>query len=245
MYSDAGAGNWVGTDYTTGTVAVDSSGNVTGSGTTFTSAMVGRPFKADGHSKWYRVKSYASATSIVIENDSDDTTSSYDGGAISSGASYTIQAVTPVSVTSSNIASYIKKMKTAMTNARVPLTNRYIIIPASGEEVLLGAPEFDKAIKEVHEKTVFEGVVYKAYGFRVYTAPDEFFPGDNANGFYVIAGHNSFISSGYGFIEPITIVDSAKRETGYGNLVKGLFGFGLKVADERRKAGAVLYATFA
>src|ERR1044072_4181434 len=93
FYADVAAGQHYGTDYTTGTVTVDvTTGVVTGSGTTFTSAMVGKGFKATGHTKWYRVKTYPSATSIVIENDSDDETSSYDGGAISAGATYTIQA---------------------------------------------------------------------------------------------------------------------------------------------------------
>lgn len=73
MYADAAAGNWIGTSYTTGTVTVDTTtGVVTGSGTTFIAGMVGKPFKALGHTKWYRVKTYSSGTSIVIENDSDD-----------------------------------------------------------------------------------------------------------------------------------------------------------------------------
>jgi len=246
MYGDAGAGNWVGTDYTTGSVAVDSSGNVTGSGTTFTSAMVGRPFKADGHSKWYRVKSYASATSIVIENDSDDTTSSYDGGAISSGASYTIQATSAASVTKSNIAAQLQKISQNLDENEVPDDgNRYVILPAVAKSALLSAPEFNVDIEKVHGEVVQKGQVAKAYGLRIFIAPTSWFQGDNSNGIYCVAGHKSFITAGYGFIEPITVVDSAKRETGYGDLVKGLFGYGLKVADERRKAGAVLYATFA
>src|SRR5207237_568768 len=102
FYNKAAAGQWYGTDYTTGTVTVDvTTGVVTGSGTTFISGMVGKPFKATGHSKWYRVKTYTSATSITIENDSDDETSAYDGGAISAGASYTIQANTVLTIDNS------------------------------------------------------------------------------------------------------------------------------------------------
>ena len=53
LHADIGAGNRVGTDYTTGDVTVDAvTGVVTGNGTTFTSAMVGKGFKADGHTKW-------------------------------------------------------------------------------------------------------------------------------------------------------------------------------------------------
>src|SRR5207253_572947 len=39
FWNKTAAGSWYGTDYTTGTVAIDAAGNVTGTGTTFTSAM--------------------------------------------------------------------------------------------------------------------------------------------------------------------------------------------------------------
>ena len=46
LYADVGSGNRVGVDYTTGTVEVTvTTGAVTGSGTTFTSGMVGLGFK--------------------------------------------------------------------------------------------------------------------------------------------------------------------------------------------------------
>jgi len=101
LHADVGSANRIGTDYTTGTVAVTvTTGAVAGTGTTFTSAMVGLGFQADGHTDWYRIKTYTSGTAIVIEDDSDDNTSAYTGGAISSGASYTISAVSAVSLTS-------------------------------------------------------------------------------------------------------------------------------------------------
>src|ERR1022692_2880092 len=42
------------TELASTTIASTSTGAVAGSGTTFTSAMVGRGFKATGHTKWYR-----------------------------------------------------------------------------------------------------------------------------------------------------------------------------------------------
>lgn len=66
--------------YTTGTVvATNASVTVTGSGTTFTSAMVGRYFKVDdatGDGNWYRITGFISPTSITLEN-------KYDGGTTS------------------------------------------------------------------------------------------------------------------------------------------------------------------
>ncbi len=70
FWADVAAGNRIGTDYTTGTVTVDAvTGAVTGSGTTFVAGMVGKGFKATGHTVWYRVKTFTSTTSIVIEDD--------------------------------------------------------------------------------------------------------------------------------------------------------------------------------
>lgn len=59
-------------DYTEGTISVtQSSGTITGSGTTFTSAMIGRWLEvtdttAQGQGYWYRVTGYTSATSITV-----------------------------------------------------------------------------------------------------------------------------------------------------------------------------------
>jgi len=69
-------------DYTTGTItATNNSTAITGSDTTFTSAMVGRYIKLpDGF--WYEIASYTSGTSISI-------TGSYEG-TTTAGANYTI-----------------------------------------------------------------------------------------------------------------------------------------------------------
>lgn len=73
-------------DYTTGTISTLTNGQstVTGSGTTFTSAMVGRFIKINNDGQWYEIESYSSATSITLVK-------AYDGATISGGsASYTI-----------------------------------------------------------------------------------------------------------------------------------------------------------
>lgn len=72
--------------YTTGTItATNGSTTITGSGTTFTAAMVGRYFKVNdetGDGNWYRITGYSSSTSITIEN-------KYDGSTVS-GKNYII-----------------------------------------------------------------------------------------------------------------------------------------------------------
>ena len=66
--------------YTTGTVALtNGSATVTGTGTTFTRAMVGRYFKnedADGDGLWYKVSGFTSTTVLTLENFYQGTTDS-------------------------------------------------------------------------------------------------------------------------------------------------------------------------
>ncbi|MDI6808160.1 MAG: hypothetical protein QME66_04145 [Candidatus Eisenbacteria bacterium] len=69
--------------YTTGTVLVtNGSATVTGTGTTFTAAMVGRYFKVNTEPTWYRIASFTSTTVVVLENVYE--------GATATGAAYTI-----------------------------------------------------------------------------------------------------------------------------------------------------------
>lgn len=64
--------------YTTGTItATNGSTTITGSGTTFTLAMVGRYLKvntAAGDGNWYRITGFSSTTSLTIENKYDGAT---------------------------------------------------------------------------------------------------------------------------------------------------------------------------
>lgn len=235
FYGDVAAGNRVGTDYTTGTVAIDSSGNVTGSSTNFTAAMVGKGFKAAGHTKWYRVKSYTSATAIVIEDDLDDVPSQYTGGAISSGASYVIEAASPVTVDKTTIYSKICALKTKLDEAKVPATDRWLVVPSKIANLLIQASELIPAVPTAYENTVLKGLIGQVAGFQVYQC--EQVSGDNTNGYHVLAGHKSAITLAVAFTES-GIEDLIGN---FGKAYKGLTIYGAKVVDERRKALAELF----
>lgn len=72
-------------DYTTGTVSVAAGGtSITGSGTTFTSAMVGRFIQFEGANDWYEIATYSSATAITI-------TTSYNGTSSLSAGTFIIR----------------------------------------------------------------------------------------------------------------------------------------------------------
>ena len=237
LYPDVAAGQRIGTDYTTGTVAVAvTTGDVTGTGTTFTADMVGKGFKATGHTKWYRVKSYVSATAIVIEDDLDDATSAYTGGAIAAGASYVIEAATKLQVSKTTIYSKICDLKTLLDLAKIPATDRWLVVPSKIANLLIQASELIPAVPTAYENTVLKGLIGEVAGFRVFQS--EQVNGDNTNGYHVLAGHKSAITLGLAFTES-GIEDSIPGN--FGQAYKGLNIYGAKVVDERRKALAELF----
>ena len=247
LFADVGAGNRVGTDYTTGTVTVDATtGVVTGVGTTFTSAMVGRGFKATGHSVWYRVKTFTNTTSIVIEDDKDDIDSAYTGGAISAGATYTIEAVSTLSITTTNLLQQVAKLKTKLDLAEsygysaVPDSDRWLIVPPEFEEILVRASGVALHVPEAYESLVKKGMIGMLQGFKVFKTNR--LTGDNTNGYRVLAGHPNWLT----FAEKLLEADIEEDLIGnFGSAYKDLFVYGAKVADTRRHFATEGYWTFA
>lgn len=239
FYGDAGAGNWIGTDYTTGTVSIAATtGVVTGSNTVFTESMEGKPFKALGHSGYYRVKTYTSATEIVIEDDSDDLTSAYTGGAINAGATYEIQADTAITVTKDTIFAYFLEMQTNLTNNEIPEEDRWVVLPARLAAIVRQAPEYVGVGSEGGRSAVQNGMLpAKFAGFNVYEVSDSRISGDNTDGYYVMYGHKSAITFAMGMTEN-GVEDAIKN---FGKRIKQLYVYGAKVADERRKALGVAF----
>jgi len=234
FYTDVASGNWVGTSYTTGTVTVTTStGAVTGTGTTFTAGMVGKPFKALGHTSWYRVKTYTSATAIVIEDDKDDETSAYTGGTIDAGATYEVQANTAITVTKSTIYAQIVALRTKLNKAKVPRTDRFLVVNSDISALILQAPEFIPAVNSAYDEVVKRGLIGMIAGFTIYE--NESVAGDATNGFFCLAGHKSFITLAMAFVETGT----EDLIGNFGSAYKGLNCYGGKVLDERRKAGAL------
>ena len=238
FYGDVAAGNRVGTDYTTGTVTVTTgTGAVTGSGTTFTAAMVGKGFKAAGHTKWYRVASYTSATSITIEDDKDDVASAYTGGAISGGSTYTIEAATAVQSTASTIYGQVVALKTKLDKAKVPTADRMLVMPADIANLLIQATSTVlQAVPSSYENAVVKGIVGQLAGFTIYAS--EQVAGDSVNGYHCLAMHKSWITMAESLVE----VGQEEDLIGdFGSAFKGLWVYGAKVVDARRVAAAELF----
>lgn len=240
LYGDVAAGNRVGTDYDTGDVTIaDTTGVVTGNGTTFTAAMVGKGFKATGHTKWYRVKTYNGATEIVIENDEDDATSSYDGGAIGPSAGYTIEAATVLSITTANLLDKVAALKLKLDLAEangkssVPDSDRFLIVPPEFELILVKATGVALHVPAVYDELVKAGMITELQGFKVFKSNR--LTGDNTDGYHVIAGHANWLT----FAEKLLEADIEEDLLGnFGSAYKDLFVYGGKVADSRRHFAA-------
>lgn len=236
LRTDVASGNRVGTAYTTGTVEVTvTTGAVTGDGTTFVAGMVGKGFKAAGHTVWYRIKTYTSATAIVIEDDKDDETSAYTGGAIGAGATYEIEANTAVTLEVATVYDYILRLKAKLDAAKTPKSNRWLVINSTVARIFLQASVINRDV-ESDTGVIRNGKIGNIAGFSIYE--NEQVAGDNTTGYWLLAGHKSAITFAMSFVE--TGIEDLQGN--FGKAYKGLNVYGAKVVDARRKALASLFA---
>ena len=235
-YTDIGVGNMVGTDYTTGTVTVDTlTGVVTGSGTVFTAAMVGRGFKATGHSKWYRIKSRSGNEAIIIEDDLDDVDSQYTGGAIAGGSAMTVQASSVLTITKENILEKIGAMALALDEAEanghsaVPDEDRFLILPPKIVDLIPRATGIALHVPAVYENLIKKGMVTELLGFKIFKSNR--LTGNNTDGYRCIGGHPAWLT----FAEKVLTARMQEDLDGdFGTAYKDLFVYGAKVNDLRR-----------
>jgi hypothetical protein len=238
FYPNIAAGQRIGTDYTTGTVAIDASGNVTGSGTTFTSSMVGKGFKATGHSKWYRIVTFTSSTAIVIQNDTYDDVATYDGGVIASSTAYVIQANTPLAVTGSNILSQIINLGTMLDNAEVPEEDRFLILPPTISKWIPQGTNIALNVPAAYQDLIVKGFMTELQGFKIIKSARVL--GDNTNGFHCIAANRNWLT----FADKVLEVGIEEDQIGnFGSAFKDLYVYGAKVTDNRLKFAAELFVT--
>jgi hypothetical protein len=236
LHGDVAAGQRIGISYTTGTVEVAATtGVVTGTGTTFTSSMVGKGFKAVGHTEYYRVKTYTNATTITIENDLDDEASAYTGGAIAGGANYEIEANVSLVVTNNNIYGYILQLDRILNDAKILRTDRNLIVSPAIASVMKRATELIPAVATAYDDIVKKGLLGTIAGFTVYQSTQVV--GDNTTGYWILAAHKSWCTKAMAYTKSETENVPGQFATAY----KGLTVFGAKVVDERRKAAAALF----
>lgn len=228
--------NAVGTSYSTGTISVAATtGVVTGSGTTFTSAMVG------GYLKWtggtYKlVTAFSSTTSITVK-DLDGV--AYTGG-VETASTYVINAATATAITKSNIYSQIVALRTALGQRLAPKDGRFLVVNSQFEGVLLQAPEFIPAVQSAYSGAVEKGLIGSIAGFKVYTS--ELIDGNNTTGYWFVAGTKDFCAFATQIMD-VSVLPSSADPNSFTSTCKGLLVYGRKVFEGTRAKGAVLRAT--
>lgn len=258
MARNVSGANATGTAYATGTVAVAATtGVVTGSGTTFTAQMVGGYFRASTQptGKYYIVTSYTSATSITIADLGTVTAEtgtygtnlaltggSYSGGAVTAGDTYTINAATALSVSSSTIYAKLVDLGTLLDESLTPQEGRFIIVNGKFKGALRKAPEFIPAVNTAYNDVVLGARIGEIAGFQVYSSELVF--GNNTNGYYYVAGTRDYCAMALQIMKT-SIVSSENDPNSFVTTVKGLLVWGRKVFDGNRGRGAVAKYTIA
>lgn len=244
-FASVGAGNRIGTDVTAGTVGIDAAGVVTGTNSVFTAAMVGRGFKADGHTTWYRVKTYSGVNTITIEDDKDDITSAYTGGVIAGSSTYVVEAVTPIVLTPANISQYFGKGKLKLDTAErngyfaVPTAKRFGVVPAEFEDMITRATGVELHVPEAYTELVKAGFLTRLKGFDLYESNR--LVGNNTDGFHMLIGHPGWMT----YAEKILQAKMEEDLKGdFGVAYKDLFVYGSKVKDCQRHMAVEIFATF-
>lgn len=231
----AGA-NALGTNYSTGTAAVAATtGVVTGTGTTWTAAMVGSYFTRDAGATYFLVTARASNTSITI-TDLDGV--GYSGGAIADGA-YVMRAATPITLTKSNVYQYMVELSVLLSQRLTPRQDRFIVINAAFEGILRQAPEFIPAVDSAYDSVVKRGMIGSIAGFNVIFS--ELIDGDNTTGFWFFAGTKEYLAFASQIMK-VSVVPSETDPNTFVTTCKGLLVWGRKVFAGNRGRGAVLRA---
>lgn len=231
--------NALGTVYATGTVSINTStGVVTGSGTTFTAAMVGGYLKATGHTTHYLITAYASGTSITVV-DLDGI--AYTGGTIT-GQTYNIQAATAIALTKSNVYQYLVQLGTVMSQALTPRQGRFIVVNAAFEGIVRQAPEFIPAVETAYNDVVKQGKIGRIANFEVIFS--ELVDGNNTTGYWFFAGTTEFMAFASQIMK-VSVLPSESDPNTFVSTCKGLLVWGRKVFEGNRGRGAVLRATIA
>jgi len=243
----AAPGNFLGTSYTTGTVAVNTSGAVTGSGTTFTAAMVGLPFKAAGQSKWFRVASFTSATAIQLDNGYDDNPvqNTYSETAVTAGAAYEIQGVTALTTsTGDTLMAEILKARSAVK--KFGQENVLAVLPRSWE-YLITTSNFAKfsGVTDSYRDLIERGGVRVSGGVDILYSDDENFVGSASTGYRIPVFATPFVTFDYKFPPHAAPYFGSNMPVSDGIVYLETRVLGVKVGDARKKFGACIYAKIA
>ena len=240
MATQVNSSNMIGTAYATGTVEVTTgTGAVAGTGTTFTAGMVGGIFTSNNLVGSYRVKTFTSATAIVIEDLEGGT---YTGGAAAALSTYSIAGAVALSTAKATAYQRLVDVSTVLNKSLAPRADRFIVVNAAFEGVLRQAPEFIPAVESAYGKVVEKGLIGTIAGLKVISS--ELVAGNNTTGYWFVAGTKTYCSFALQIMKT-SVIPSEQSEDSFISTCKGLLVWGRKVFNGNRAHGAVLRTVIA
>jgi len=141
-----------------------------------------------------------------------------------------------IDVNSANILAVLEDLNTKMNEANIPDEGRFIAVPPTLNQKILIAIRKAGIVAQQSTDAFYEGKVMKVCGLNIIVTNQ--YTGSTAIGQTVLClfGHADAIAYGG---KP-TVVESARLEKRFADLVKGLYRFGAKVVEEKKGGAAKL-----
>ena len=133
--------------------------------------------------------------------------------------------------TTSTVVGYVDDLAEKLDENKIPKEDRWIVVNAKIKALLIKSDEFTKAVESAFKDVIQKGLIGWIAGFEVYQ--NQQVAGDNATGYYILAGHKSAITFVMEY-QQSKVEDDITGE--FGKRYKALWAYGAKVIDERRKA---------
>jgi hypothetical protein len=132
---------------------------------------------------------------------------------------------TPVVPTKDDAYEYLVDLGVLLDEANAPMDGRFVVIPAWFHGLLLKDDRFVGSGSRGSDKTLANGEVGEAAGFRIMKSNSV--PNTSGEKYRIIAGHQVATT----YVEQIVDLNTYKPEKRFGDAVKGLHVYGAKVVD--------------
>jgi len=125
--------------------------------------------------------------------------------------------------TAAGAYTVLRKLRTALNKANVPMENRYVVVPPFFEGLLLEDDRFVRVDASGSDQGLRNGIIGRALGFDVMMSNNA--PLVTGDDWAVQAGHPSAIA----YAESIVKVESYRPQDAFSDAIKGLHVYGAKV----------------
>ncbi len=151
-------------------------------------------------------------------------------------AAYNLGTIgSPLSVTKANVIDVITRFHSVLSEANVPLSDRWIVLPAWMTNRILNSDLKDSSLTGDGTSIIRNGRIGRIANMTVYESNNL---AATSSYTHIIAGHKQALA----FASQITKVENLRNPNDFGDLVRGLNVYGYKVVNEDGIAHGVVAA---